>query len=64
LSSHPAFSYMGTDARPLKCPVCAELFGKIPEYDSHFLDHQPSVEMAAEWMSARSFRRHFPEATS
>jgi hypothetical protein len=55
---------MGTDARPLKCPVCAELFGKIPEYDSHFLDHQPSVEMAAEWMSARSFRRHFPEATS
>jgi len=42
---------MGTDARPLKCPVCAELFGKIPEYDSHFLDHQPSVEMAAEGSS-------------
>jgi hypothetical protein len=62
MSSHPAFSYSGTDAKPLKCPVCGELFGKIPEYDSHFLGHQPDEEMAGRWMSARSFERHFKRA--
>jgi len=64
LSSHPAFSYAGTDARPLKCPLCGELFGKIPEYDSHLLSHQPSEAVAAQWMSARSFERHFKKASA
>ena len=59
LSSHPAFSYQGTDATPLKCSFCSELFGQIPEYDKHFMGHSPSRQEAQKWLSARSFKRHF-----
>jgi hypothetical protein len=64
LSSHPAFSFMATDARPLKCPLCGELFGRVPEYDKHYMTHKPTPEQAWEHLSWRSFQRRFPGVKS
>jgi hypothetical protein len=55
LATHPAFNM---SEGMLACPLCKDyLTHSAPEYDKHFLAHEPTQEQAYKWLSGKTYRK-------